>query len=488
MISVRTFGSAVRWNLIGSMARVVLTLVCQLTLLRLLGPVVAGHFAIFLTIVGVGTVLSEGGMMAALTRAPELDDKAIRNALFIVLCYASVVAAVLLTCSAALMNVFHLTADERYIPLVAVLNVIPLGLSSVPLSMLRRQYRSRELQIIQVSAYALGFAMVAVPLSFFRHSAVVMVTAFTIQTFVTLIGAIWVARCPIVPRISGASAIQSASWRALTSNIAFYLSESAAGFLTAHMIGARAVGIYGTALNLLRMPTDVIIATLQAPLLVSAAQDHGGSATRARFLTTLHILASTVFAVFVTVYLMGNQLVIPFLGARWADAGPALSVAGLIMVVRILSMLSGAVMWGRGRLLTDTAAQTVALAIVVLAFLFFRPAEAATVAWIVLASVAVRMLIQLTVTVRACEITLSMLWRELLLPLLLTTVMMLPIAWIGPALMPRYGFIGVIAAAAAAGLLLLLRLVIGLWLTPNAWTRSLIDLVPLGGRRRATQG
>ncbi len=483
MTATNTFGSAVRWNFIGSAVRVTLTLFCQLILLRMLGPTVAGQFAIFLTVVGFGTVLSEGGMLAALTRAKKLDEATIRNALFLVLCYAAIVAGVLFTLMEPLMRIFHLGLAERYIPLVAVLNIVPLGLSSVPLSILRRQYRSRDVQLVQTGAYALGFAVVALPLALNFQSAAVMVAAFSVQTIATLIGAMWLTRCPILPRVRGARAVQATSWRALTSNIAFYLSESAAGVLTAHMIGARALGLYGTALNLLRMPTDVLVTTLHAPLLVSASQDHGGVETRHRFLTTLNVLAGVVFPVFFTVYLTGGLLVVPLLGAKWGEAGPVLSIVGLVMMVRLLSMLSGAVVWGRGRFLADSAAQAISFLVVVGAFLLIRPAAAPGVAWVVFASVTVRMAIQLTVAVRACAITLRMLWRSLILPLLLTAAVMWPIGWIAPLLLPRLGFLGFLGVAAAAAGLLVVRLALGMWLTPDTWTHALMARLPIPTRR-----
>ncbi len=474
-----SFGSAVRWNFVGSAARVVLTLCCQLALLRLLGPEIAGKFAIFLTIVGCGTILSEGGMMAALTRAPELTTDTLRSALFVVLCYAAVVAAVLLALTHPLMRLFHLSDAERYIPWIAVLNIVPLGLSSVPLSMLRREYRARDVQLIQTGAYALGFAAVALPLTFFYASVGVMIAAFSVQTAATLAGGFWLARCPVIPRMRGGRAVQSASWRALIGNIIFYLNENAATVLTANMIGIRAVGLYGTAFNLLRMPTDVLVTTLHAPLLVSAAQENDGGATRTRFLTTFNVLTSTAFAVFFTVYLTGSQLLVPLLGSKWIDAGPVLSVVGLIMMARLLSMLSGAVAWGSGRLIADAGAQALSFAVVVLGFLALRPSSAEEVAWIVLASVGARMIMQLAIAMRACAITARMLWANLVLPLLMTAVVMLPIVWITPLLLPRHGLLGFVGVGAAAGALLVLRLGLGLWLTPTAWNRSLFARLPI---------
>lgn len=473
MTDASTFGNAVRWNFIGSAARVVLTLCCQLTLLRLLGPESAGKFAIFLSIVGLGSILSEGGMMAVLTRASVLHRDLVRNALFVIVCYSAIVAVILLALTVPIMSLFHLRQSEIYIPLAAIANIIPLGVSSVPLSMLRRSYRSRDVQIIQTGAYALGFAAVAVPLAFIHPSASILVIAFTVQTIATLVAGFVVARCPLTPKVRGAASVQSTSWRALTSNVFFYFSENAATVLTAHNIGAHALGIYSTALNLLRMPTDVLVTTLHAPLLVSAAQDNNAGSTRIRFLTTLNILSSIVFPVFFIVFFTGSHLIVPLLGSKWIEAGPALSIVGLVMMGRLLSMLSGAVVWGHGRLLGDSAAQFSAVTVTIAGFLILRPASAEGVVWLVFASVALKTIIQFRIAVGACAITFGMLWRSLVAPTLLSMIIILPISWITNSLPLQLGLASFLLLGATTTMLLLTRILLGLWLTPDAWTTGL---------------
>lgn len=484
--SKHNFSSAVTWNLIGSVARVVITLVCQLTLLRLLGPVVAGHYAIFLVIVGAGTVLSEGGMMIVLTRAPQLENSVIRNAIFLILCYSGLTTLVLLACTVPFMRLFRLESSELYVPIVATLNVVPLGLTSVPLSILKRRYRSRDIQIIQLGAYLLGFALVALPLAFYYQSVLVMVAAFTVQTLATLVGGIIVSRCPIMPQRRGSSAIRNVSARAILVNIAFYLSESAAGVLTAHSVGTRAVGLYSTTINLLRLPTDVIVNTLHGPLLVSSAQDMAGEETRARFLSTLNVLATTICAVFVVVYLCGDQLVLPLLGSKWFDAGPVLSVVGLIMMARLLGGVSGAVVSGKGRLMLDLAAQIASLIFITGGFLLLRPQTVLPVMWIVFGSVAIRTLIQVSVAVRACEITLPQVMQALVGPAIVTAIALLPMRWIGPTLLPQHGSLGLITFGMACALLLAVRVAFSLWQSPYEWAG--LVTVRLSSIRRQAPG
>lgn len=480
-----SFGGAIGWNLIGSVVRVVTTLVCQLLLLRLLGPEPAGHFAVFLFIVGLGSILSEGGMSVALARTPSLDERVVRNALFLILCYSSVVALALLAFTTSFVRLFHLPAAESYVPILAALNIIPLALTSVPISVLKQQYRARDVQLVQLGAYVLGFALIALPLAIAFKSVIVLITAFTVQTVAGLIGGMVVSHCPVLPHWRGARAIRGVTSRALMVNIAAYVNESAANVLSAHLLGPRAVGLYSTTFNLLRMPTDVVVSALHGPLLVSTAQDNGGAASRNRFLSTLNVLATTVLAVYIVVFLCGAQIVQPLLGDKWLDAVPVLSVVSLIMAARLISNICGAVVWGQGRLMFDFGAQIIGMVVIVSGSLLLRPDNVVVVAWIVFASTTIRALMQLLTAMRACAITIRQIKHALFGPALLTMLVMLPMYWLGPLVAPAGNFLGLIALGTTAAGLLAVRIAIGIRQSPYAWTSLVLgrlrrQRLPLG--------
>lgn len=480
-MAIATFNSAVRWNLIGSILRICVTFLLNLVLLRVLGPEVAGQFAIFLIIIGIGTILSEGGMMAVIAGSPAITEAVLRNCLFLILCYSSVISLVLLGISDTLGSLFNLPPGTGYLPLVAVLNIIPLGISSIPLSMLRRQYRSLAVQVIQGGAYVIGFGVVALPIALQTHSVLAYAIGFSVQTLVVVVAAIVVSRCPLIPLARGSSAIQKVSARALLTNFTFYLAESAGGILTAHLLGARATGLYSTAINLLRTPTDAIGTSLHAPLLVSAAQDNGGPSTRRRFLSVLNIISTTIFACFFSVFLCGREIVLVLLGPKWMDAGPVLTIVGLLMMFRLLSTLSGAVLWGRGGLLLDFCAQGMALLVILLGFLILQPQGAVVVTEIVAASVAARMVIQLTAAARACSIGLGMIFHALVGPSLLSAVVMMPMLWIGPATVPSLGPLGIALLGAAGTFLLGVRVMIGIAHSDYDWAVAARRRLRFGG-------
>ena len=468
-MSKRGFSTAIGWNLIGSVTRVVITIGCQLALLRLLGPVPAGEFALFLFIVGIGSILSEGGMMVVLARASTLTAQLLRASLFLILCYSTLTALVLIAFTGPFMRLFQLPPSAWYVPIAAALNVIPLGLSSVPISALKQQYRARDIQLVQLGGYLVGYALVALPLAFWFKSVGVLVTAFSVQTIVGLIAAMIVSRCPVVPHWRGSRAIRSMSSRALLVNIAGYVNESAPNVFIAHSLGPHPVGLYSTSFNLLRMPTDVIVSALHGPLLVSTARDDDGTASRERFLSTLNVLATTVLAIYVVAFFCGQEIVLPLLGSKWVDAGPVLSIVALIMAVRLISNISGAVVWGQGRLMLDFGAQMASVIVLLGGFLQFRPDDLLGVGWIVLASYIVRVLIQLGAAMRAVRITPWQMLHALIGPAIMTAFVMLPMRWVGSAVASEGRFMSLLSLGAASAVLLALRVAIGMWRSPYAW-------------------
>lgn len=473
-----TFGSAIRWNAIGSVVRVSLTIGCQVALLRILGPDVAGKFAIFLVVVGIGNILAEGGMMVAIIRRPEIDDRFIGNAVFLILAYALVITIVLILFNSLFVNVFALPPGDWYIPFAAAANVMPMALSSIPLSLLRRQYRSRDFQLVQLCGYTFGFGIIALPLTFVLHSAAVMIIAFSVQTFVTLVAAVIVSRCPIWPIIRGARELVQVSSRALGVNIVYFLNESIGNVLTAHFMGTRATGVFGTSFNLMRMPTDVIITTLQAPLMVSTARDSEQKETRERFLSTLNILAVIVFSGFFLVALCGRHLVSILLGAKWIEAGPVVSVMALVMIARLLSMVSGALVWGHGRLILDLVAQICALLIVVGGFYIVRPTTVEAMAFLMMAGISLRMLIQGTAAMRYSDIDIAMIARALLAPSLVSLLFMLPTIWIGGAYPPEHGIKQFAVFSVSVTALLVVRIFLGIRQSSYSWSVAVARRIP----------
>lgn len=472
-----TYGGAIRWNLAGSVLRVCITLGCQLVLLRILGPTIAGQFAIFLIIVGIGTVLSEGGMMATLSRAPSLDSATLRAALFLVTCYATGVCLVLLACAPFMIAVFNLSPEQHYLPYAAIANVLLLGLSSVPMTVLRRQYRAREAQFVGIVSYALGFAVFAVPAALLAPSVKVMVIAFSIQTVVTVVAAWGLTKVPLVPSPAGTRSLQSTSWRALLSNSFYYLNENAANFLTANTIGARTLGLYSTAFNLLRMPTDTLVSALHGPLVISAAENEIEGQTRQRFLSIIDILASTIFAIYIVVFFTGSLLIVPLLGEKWVDAGPVLSIVGLMMAVRLISNICGAVLWGTGKLIWDAIAQALAMATIVLGFMFVKPSNAEGVAILVLLSLSIRAGLQGAVVCQTLQVNFAMLLKNLLLPISFTVIAMLPLLFVARAALPDHSFFGFLMVALAAATLFVMRISFSHFVLKSEWTMGFLKRI-----------
>lgn len=469
----RTFVNAIGWNLVGSFARIGVTLVCQLVLLRMLGPEPAGHFALFLFVVGIGAILAEGGMAVVIARAADVHPQLLRNAQFLILCYASAVTFPLMAFTPVFLRLFHMPPTDWFVPTIAALNVVPLALTSVPVGLLKRQHRAREIQLIQITAYILGFGFVAIPLAYAYRSVIVLVCAFSFQTLVALALALLVSRCPLIPHWRGASDIRRASSRAVLVNIAGYINESLPNVAIAHLLGATAVGIYSTSFNLLRTPTDVIASSLHGPLLTSSARRSEGTESRTRYLSTLNILATTVIAVYVIVFLCGDYIAVPLLGAKWLSAGPVLSIVALIMAARLIGGISGAVIWGQGRLWHDLLAQAVAVAILLLGVTVVAPTEIEIVAWIVCISGAVRAAIHVFAASDAVNARLVDVFNNLISPALITSAFMLPLLWIGDLILPTNGILGLLTFGMIAAMILSARICV-------AWRYSSAEWAILG--------
>src|SRR5687767_10017370 len=70
--------SAVKWSYLGVAARVAVQVVVQIALARLLGPDILGLFALVFIVIGVGSIVVDLGLGAALVQEPSLSEDDVR--------------------------------------------------------------------------------------------------------------------------------------------------------------------------------------------------------------------------------------------------------------------------------------------------------------------------------------------------------------------------------------------------------------------------
>jgi lipopolysaccharide exporter len=153
--------SGLRWSYLGYGALAAANLAYTATISRLLDPVAFGLMALANLVVLFAGFFARMGLASALVQRPALTDDDVRAASTAGLAVGAACYAVVWALAPAAGELFR---APDLIPVLRLLGVSFLfeGFSMTGMGLLRRQLRFRELSVITVGTYALGFLVVGV--------------------------------------------------------------------------------------------------------------------------------------------------------------------------------------------------------------------------------------------------------------------------------------------------------------------------------------
>lgn len=375
---------ALRWNYIGVTTRAVAQLVAQLTLARMLGPDVFGIFALVLLSIGVGNILAEMGMGAALIHKQELTENDARRAFTRLFLASALVTVALFAVATPLADYL---GDER---ISAVLRctapaIVIQALGVTSLSLLRRDLAYKEIQIVQTASYAFGFMIVGVASAALGAGVWSLVFASLSQTTSATTCYYFLRRHSIKPEFSSdRGKLNKFARRALLTNIVNWVVENLDNLLVGKLFGSAALGLYSVSYNFVRAPANHLVIGVQSVLfpLSSRSQDNVAG-LRVAYLVAVSGVALAVFPVFVGIAAASGTISDALLGSGWGGVSALLTPLALSMPLYAMAALAGSLLWGRGAVGLELKIQAATAAILVAAIFLVGRNTVNDLAWAV---------------------------------------------------------------------------------------------------------
>ncbi len=278
--------AAAKWNYLGVVTRIAAQFISQIALARLLGPEQIGLFAFAVLLIGLGSIVVDLGLGAALVQAKRItrpDVRAVATWTFV----AGVIVTGTLFICAPLLAVFF--ADIRTVDILRAISPVFIfqALAVVPVSLLKRELAFKQVQIAQVISYVLGFLFVGIGSAYLGAGVWSLVAAWLTQS-ATWAALLHLSLRRITKRPSETasdrqpSKLRGFSIQVLLTNLANWVIENADNLVVGKLFGAAALGLYSISYNLVRTPANSLVATLQAVLFAasSRAQDQQESLRR----------------------------------------------------------------------------------------------------------------------------------------------------------------------------------------------------------------
>ena len=394
--------AALRWNYLGLFVRVGAQLVAQIALARLLGPEAFGLFAAAILLVGVGSILVEMGLGAALVQRAQITESDVRMVFTWTLVSGVVITAIAYALAGSIASAFD---DARIADIIRGLTPVFLfqALTVVPLALLKRDLNFRVIQYAYVVSYIGGFMLVGIGLAYFGAGIWSLVAAWLAQS--SLMALITHAYRPHAKKLAFRSttfALPAFGSRVAATNLANWLVDNVDNIFVGRFLGPTALGFYSVSYNLVRNPANHLISSVQSVLFPASAraQERIDGLQRAYLGVTAGV-ALLAFPVFIGIAAVSDTVVNVLLGNRWQGAAQLLSVLSVAMAFHAVMAVAGPFLWGKGVGTPELIVQVLAACVLVLALVFSARTSVVTVAVVVAAVYAFRLI---AMTVAVCRV------------------------------------------------------------------------------------
>lgn len=376
---------ALKWNYLGAAGRVLLQLAAQIVLARLLGPEPYGTFATVVLVMGIGNLMAEAGLSSSLIREKVVSDNTVRFT-FTWLLIAGSAAAVLACALAGWFAGFF--GDQRLARIVLAMapSFLLQAMGLVSLALLRRTLQYRYIQLTQLLAYSAGFALVGIPCAMAGLEVWSLVIAWNVQCALGSILLYAKTRHPIRPLlVLNDYGLVKYGMTILGTNIANWTAENLDNVGVATLFGARSIGLYSMSYNLVRTPTNHLVASLQQVLFPASAQaSREGHDVGRAYLGLLSVVALVSLPGFVSIAMLSEATILTLYGRGWLDAASLLTPLALAMPFHAMMAIGGPVLWGLGRAGLELKVQSWIACLFLLVLLVAARYSAAAIAWGVL--------------------------------------------------------------------------------------------------------
>lgn len=388
------------WSAGGPLLRLTAQLGAQAALARLLSPTDYGIFAIILLTTAFVTFLSELGGAALLIKAKDLDNERIGVAFTLQLAIGVWVTLLLYGAAHQIAELF--SKPEAALPLQWLAwNPLIVMAGITAMRLLAREMRFREIQLLTLGSYVVGYAGVAIIGASFGWGVKALVLGTLSQSLLQSTCAYLLARHSLRPRLKWLLIREQASFGAqtLVSGIVTWALFSLDRAFVGKLQTAHAAGLYSAAFNLAVTPLWQMISSLGSHMYASASKEASQPAALGRMLEqSVVVVALLALPAMSVVAATSAELTAIVYGAKWLGAGDAMMPLALAMPFYATYHLASPLFWARGEVWRDILIQSLTFGVLALSLALTVPLWTPAAAWCVLGVYVLRALIALEVS------------------------------------------------------------------------------------------
>jgi lipopolysaccharide exporter len=262
--------AGLQWAYLGTAVGAVLQFGMAAVMARLLSPTAFGLVALAGLFLRFVNYFARAGISQALIQKPSLTAEDLRAALTLSAGLASAFSLVVLILAPLAGQIAN---DPNVVPVLRLLalGMVIQGLGAPSLALLRRELRFKQLALIEVGSYVIGYMGVGLALALADFGVYALVAAMLTQGAVSAISAFISVRNPLKPTRATQSYRSILSFGARISVVGFFefLQTSLDTLVVGRNVGSDALGLYNRSKLLAELPSYQLMTGLSHVLLPS---------------------------------------------------------------------------------------------------------------------------------------------------------------------------------------------------------------------------
>ncbi len=353
----------INWNFLRVFSQTSLGLVVGVILARLLPPSDFGLLAVAMVFISFAELVSDLGMGSSIIRLKEIEEAHIRIATTFSLVMGSLLVVLI-------WSIAETAADFFGRPQVAdMLRVLSVGLwftslSAVSRGLLLRRLDFKYLVRVDISAYLLGYAGVAVSLALAGFGVWSLVLGSTASALVTACALFYLSPPKLafrLPRREAKDLLGFGSGMSLIVSINF-LSNNVDSLIIGRFLNPALLGLYTRAMQLCTLPLNRIAATLSAVMFPSFAEIRDErERLKEAYLKVVNLVALISFPLLAGLAMGAKFVILGLYGENWQGATSVLRILSLAGMIKVVTNMAAPVVQATGHPYAEVRRQILSL-------------------------------------------------------------------------------------------------------------------------------
>jgi len=335
-----------KWSYASTGVTMVLQIGVTALLARLLTPSAFGLVAMANVMLWYGQQFALMGAGEAIIQRSNLGARDIHTAFTSALLMGAAFCALFVVLAPLAGILFPDTPGVVSVTRVMSLSFVIGGLRTTTEGLLRRRFAFRDLALIQIGSYVLGYALVGVTMALLDFGAWSLVVASLCAGALAAAGYTILCRHEVGLSLHWHSfkTIYSFGGRVALIGFGQAVASSLDTFWSGHYLGAAATGLYTRATSLANVPVNALLLSWAGVLMPGFSRlQHDRDRLRSVYIVTITMIAAIGMPLAWGMAGASRQIIITLLGPQWTEAIPVLAVLALAVPFTVLTHIAAIV-------------------------------------------------------------------------------------------------------------------------------------------------